>query len=106
MADLHTSVITLENYLTILNSNKSTFWAEDFGFSGGAINALALNRFIAPTGATKDVFVCIDEDKNIYKKFTACQWKIRQLDDRSGSRLYEDLARLSNLVEGYKALAR
>lgn len=105
--DLHTSFITLKNYLTILQSGKTTFWAADLGLSGGAINALANYRFITETGVTKEAFIKINSWRGgepLYKKVTAKQWRVRNLDEWSAKCLIEDINALADLVNGYNAL--
>lgn len=104
--DLHTSFITLKNYLTILQSGKTTFWAADLGLSGGAINALANYRFIAETGVTKEAFIEINpwSTEKLYKKVTVKEWRVRNLDEWTATRLIEDINALADLVNGYNAL--
>lgn len=104
--DLHTSFITLKNYLKILQSGKTTFWAADLDLSGGAINALANYRFIAETGVTKEAFIEINpwSAESLYKKIIVKQWRVRNLDEWTAERLVEDINALADLVNGYNAL--
>lgn len=104
--DLHTSFITLKNYLSILQSGKTTFWAADLGLSGGAVNALANYRFITETGVTKEAFIEIYSWRTepLYKKVTVKEWRVRNLDEWTATRLVEDINALADLVNGYNAL--
>ena len=64
--DLHTSFITLKNYLKILQSGKNTFWAADLDLSGGAINALELSLH-RRNGSDKRGF---HRDKSVERRVT------------------------------------
>lgn len=64
----------LKNYATILKSGKETFWASDFGFSGGEINGLKYD-FIEPTGNTRKELLGVGG--NDFKKVVEQEWRLR-----------------------------
>ena len=67
------SINQIKNYATILKSGKNTFWASDFGFSGGEINGLKYD-FIEPTGNTKEELLAIGDDN--FKKVVVQEWRV------------------------------
>ena len=68
----------LKNYATVLKSGKETFWASDFGFSGGDINGLSYD-FIEPTGNKKEELVAVGG--NLFKKVEVQEWRLRKYHD-------------------------
>ena len=53
------------------------FYASDLGLSGGTVNSLDRYGIIKRVrGKEKPVFVCIDEDEELYKKFEAQCWTV------------------------------
>ena len=68
----------LRNYATILKSGKETFWASDFGFSGGDINGLSYD-FIEPTGNTREELVAVGGE--LFKKVQIKEWRLRRYDN-------------------------
>jgi hypothetical protein len=83
---------TLANYLTILDSKKETFYASDFGFSGGEIGALVYEDLIETTGEQKEVWFAIDDDT--MKRGFVKQWKVLTNHEMSVwaiSKLYDEL---------------
>jgi hypothetical protein len=65
-----------KNYLTIKNSGKTTFYADEFGFNGGEINSLSHIGLITPTGNTREVFVEMPYGDEVYRKVLVKEWKI------------------------------
>ena len=102
--DTYVSIITLTNYLTLLNSERSTFYAADLGFSGAEVNAMHNLEMIAPTGETKPVFVQHPYKEDLYRKFDAKQWKVIPLKEWIARHVVEDVNKLADLVNGYNAL--
>jgi len=100
----HISILTLTNYLTLLNSGKSTFYAADLDFSGAEVNAMHNLEMIAPTGKTKSVFVQHPYRDDLYRKFDAKEWKVIPLEKWIAEFIIEDVNKLADLVNGYNAL--
>jgi hypothetical protein len=65
---------TIANYMRIKESGKNTFYASDFGFTGGEVNALSQCGLIAPTGKTKVVWYEVNDDT--MKRGTAKEWRL------------------------------
>lgn len=100
----HISIITLTNYLIVLNSGKSTFYAADLGFSGAEVNAMHNLEMIKPTGAVKPVFVQDPYRDDLYRKFDAKEWGVVALKEWIARWVIEDVNKLADLVNGYNAL--
>ncbi len=98
------SIATLTNYLTLLNSGKSTFYAADLDFSGSAVNAMHMLRMIESTGVTKSVFVAHPYKDGLYRKFDVNEWKVIPLERWIAEFIIEDINKLADLVNGYNAL--
>lgn len=100
----HISIITLTNYLILLNSGKSTFYSADLGFSGAEVNAMHNLEMIKPTGETKPVFVQHPYKEDLYRKFDAKEWQVVNLKEWIARWVIEDVNKLADLVNGYNAL--
>ena len=100
----HISIITLTNYLILLNSGKSTFYSADLGFSGAEVNAMHNLEMIKPTGETKTVFVQHPYKEDLYRKFDAKEWQVVNLKEWIARWVIEDVNKLADLVNGYNAL--
>ena len=66
---------TFEAYEVILRSGRRTFYASDFNLCGGTISALQGYGLIQMTGKTKDVFVLVDSECELYKKKKVLEWE-------------------------------
>ena len=74
------SLEAVQDRMTILMSllNVPTeFYAEDIGLSGGTVQMLKGARLIKEVpGKTKEVFICVDEEKEMYKRITVKYWQL------------------------------
>lgn len=100
----HISIITLTNYLIVLNSGKNTFYAADLGLSGAEVNAMHNLEMIKPTGAVKPVFVQDSYRDNLYRKFDAKEWMVVALKEWIARWVIDDIDKLADLVNGYNDL--
>ena len=100
----HISIITLTNYLILLNSGKSTFYSADLGFSGAEVNAMHNLELIKPTGKVTPVFIQHPYNDDWCRKVNAKEWKVIPLKEWIASRIIEDVNKLADLVDGYNAL--
>lgn len=100
----HISIITLTNYLILLDSGKNTFYSADLGFSGAEVNAMRNLEMIKPTGAIKPVFVQDPYKADLYRKFDAKEWQVVNLKEWIARWVIEDINKLADLVNGYNAL--
>ena len=100
----HISIITLTNYLILLDSGKNTFYSADLGFSGAEVNAMRNLEMIKPTGAIKPVFVQDPYNADLYRKFDAKEWQVVNLKEWNARWVIEDINKLADLVNGYNAL--
>jgi hypothetical protein len=73
---------TFKVYKEILCSGKKTFYASDFNLCGGTINALQGYGLIQRTGKTKDIFVLVDEERELYKKRKVLEWECTVLSEK------------------------
>ena len=74
------SLEAVQDRMTILMSllNAPTeFYAEDIGLSGGVIQMLKGARLIKEVpGKEKEVFICVDEEREMYKRVTVKYWRL------------------------------
>ena len=75
------NIATFEAYEAILSSGKKTFYASDFNISGGTINALQGYGLIQKTGKTREVFVLVDKERELYKKKEVSEWECTILSE-------------------------
>ena len=71
---------TFEAYNEILCSGKRTFYADDFNFCGGTINALQGYGLIQRTGKTKEAF--IPAGNGLYRKGEVLEWECTILSEK------------------------
>lgn len=76
------------------NANLDTpFFSSDFGIAGGTINGLRRRGLVIPTGNTKEVFVCINEYDELYKKFEIKEWRLNDnFFNRAPKELMDEVA--------------
>ena len=74
------SLSAVQDRMTILMSliNAPTeFYAEDIGLSGGMIQMLRAAHLIKEVpGKSKEVFICVDEERELFKRVPVKYWRL------------------------------
>jgi hypothetical protein len=62
--------------MNLLNA-PAEFYAEDIGLSGGMIQMLRAAHLIKEVpGKSKEVFICVDEERELYKRVPVKCWRL------------------------------
>lgn len=56
------------------------FFASDLGLTGQDMNALRMSGIVHGLPKTREEFICIDEDENLYKKVDVYCWTVPNVE--------------------------